>query len=520
MISLLRNSFKISSIYSINSVIYYLKKIPIIGVFLPNNMYEKKILKNIIYVLVNIYRLLKNIFFSFLYFFIIYFISTLLFPNNISNSFIYIYILFTLIGVLYSSKLFSSSSKNYFSVILFGMDAKKYVKANLVLEVSNKFIFQFIFLSIFFKFLNINLLYSIFLSIFSSCCLIISEGINLKYYVKYKSFLLNNRKCLLIVFIMFLLLSLPYFNIPIYFSVVFILCFLSIIIGVYFYNYLNNYEFYKILYKRINTLESVMTMDDDSFYSKQNILEIKDKDKFIDPNKIKGKEGYELFNTIFFERHKQILLRSAYICTLFILLGIIICFGIVSFMSKYKLQVNDILSNNLGIFLFIMYFINRGVVLTRAMFYHCDHAMLTFNFYRNPKVILSLFKTRLLTIVKVNLIPASVLGMGLFLIYLFVGGSLIDSLMIFVFIIVLSVFFSVHYLVLYYLMQPFNKNLEIKDFRYNLVCFLTYYIIYLLLDIRLSSLLFSLYGIIFTVAYILIALILVYKLAPKTFKLS
>ena len=30
----------------------------------------------------------------------------------------------------------------------------------------------------------------------------------------------------------------------------------------------------------------------------------------IDNKKIDGKNGYDLFNTIFFERHKEILLRS------------------------------------------------------------------------------------------------------------------------------------------------------------------------------------------------------------------
>lgn len=520
MINLLKSSFQISNVYSINSVIYYLKKIPIIGVFLPNNMYEMKNLKRFICFFIYLYYFLKNVFCYLFYFFIIYFISRFLFPNNISDAFIYVYILFTMIGILYSSNLFTTNKKNYFSVILFGMDAKSYFKSHLFLEIIIKLFFHTIFLLLFFNFLNINLLYSVFLMILSSLSLIISEGIHLKYYEKNNSLLLKNHKCFLLVLILCLELLLPYFHIPIYFSVIFILCFFSVLVGNYFCNYLNHYNGYKLIYKRINTLESVMYLDSDSFYSKQNILEINDKDKFINPNKIKNKKGYGLFNTIFFERHRQILLRSAYIYAFIIFLIVIICFGVIIFFPKYQLLVYDILSNHLGIFLFVMYFINRGLVLTKAMFYHCDHAMLSFNFYRNPKVILNLFKTRLLTIIKVNLIPAFVLSFGLFFIYIFVGGKFLEAIMILIFIIILSIFFSVHYLVLYYLLQPFNKNLDIKDFKYNIICFLTYYVTYSLMDIRLSSFLFSLYGIIFTIIYILISLILVYWLAPNTFKLK
>ena len=59
-----------------------------------------------------------------------------------------------------------------------------------------------------------------------------------------------------------------------------------------------------------------------------------------------------------------------------------------------------------------MYLINRGSVVTQAMFYNCDHAMLRYNFYREPDVILGLFKKRLTMLIKINLLPAIVIAIG------------------------------------------------------------------------------------------------------------
>ena len=59
-----------------------------------------------------------------------------------------------------------------------------------------------------------------------------------------------------------------------------------------------------------------------------------------------------------------------------------------------------------------MYFINRGAIVTQAMFFNCDHAMLGYNFYRERTTILELFKKRLTTLVKVNLLPAITIGIG------------------------------------------------------------------------------------------------------------
>lgn len=62
--------------------------------------------------------------------------------------------------------------------------------------------------------------------------------------------------------------------------------------------------------------------------------------------------------------------------------------------------------------------------------------------------------------------------------------------------------------------------MKIKSLTYLVITSLTYFISYMLTDFKTSSLTFSLLGLIITITYITIALIIVYKKAPTTFKIK
>ena len=143
-------------------------------------------------------------------------------------------------------------------------------------------------------------------------------------------------------------------------------------------------------------------------------------------------------------------------------------------------------------------------------------------FYRNKDVILNIFKQRLITLIKINLLPAIILAIFLPIIIYITGSTtnIIDYISIPLFIIVLSIFFSTHYLIIYYLLQPYNKKMQLKSISYMIVSFFTYFISYQLTKITLSPTIFSLLGIIITIIYIILGISLVYKYAPRTFKIK
>ena len=83
----------------------------------------------------------------------------------------------------------------------------------------------------------------------------------------------------------------------------------------------------------------------------------------------------------------------------------------------------------------------------------------------------------------------------------------------------MSAFFSVHYLTIYYLLQPYNAATEMKSGTYQLVLSATYFVCYLIMKMRMPTFVFGLACIAFCLIYAAAACLLVYRLAPDTFRL-
>ena len=179
------------------------------------------------------------------------------------------------------------------------------------------------------------------------------------------------------------------------------------------------------------------------------------------------------------------------------------------------------LLNFLPYFVFIMYAINRGTSFTQALFMNCDHSLLTYSFFKQPKMILRLFAIRLREIIKVNLLPAAVIGVGLAVLLYASGGTEnpLEYGVLIVSILSMSVFFSVHYLTIYYLLQPYNAGTEMKSGTYRLILMATYLVCYFLMQVRMPILLFGLLCIAFCLLYCGVACFLIYRFAPRTFRI-
>ena len=172
-------------------------------------------------------------------------------------------------------------------------------------------------------------------------------------------------------------------------------------------------------------------------------------------------------------------------------------------------------------FVFIMYAINRGTGFTKALFMNCDHSLLTYSFYKRPKFVLKLFQIRLLEIMKINAVPALVIGCGLALILYVSGGTdtPLNYAVLIVSILCMSLFFSIHYLTIYYLLQPYTAGTEMKSGTYRIILIVTYAVCYGLMNVRMPILVFGGACIMFCILYSIVACVLVYRFAPQTFKL-
>ena len=505
MINILLKTIEINTTYTVNSIIYFIRKLPIFNDLITNDIYKNNTLKKILGLFGIIFSITKSIFFKFLYFLVIYIISYKLFPNNQLLSYIHIYFVLTILGMFINNKLLNTSKKKYISIILLNMDATKYYKLNIIWNIITSTILNSIFLYIFIKvILNSSIIYSIILVIFTLNIRLIGESLNIMFFKKYKYMWYTNT--LLYFSILTILLAaclLPYLNVYIPINIIKVITIVTSIFGVISLIYLFKVKDYKLIYKKISSIVDAMNKENEKDYLKQAMVEVKNKDKEIDKRIIEKKKGYDLFNTIFFERHKEILLRSAKKYSVILIIFYIILSYIMITKSNYNKSIAELLHLKLSIFIIVMFFINRGSIITQAMFFNCDHAMLKFNFYREPK-------------------PAFIIGIGN-IILLFISKndySYLTYITTFLFIISLSIFFSVHYLCMYYLQQPYNKDLEIRKVSYSITNLVTCILCYKLSDIVMTSEKLSIFGIIFVIIYVIISLRLVYKLAPRTFKIN
>lgn len=521
MLRTLKIALDIDIAYSVNSFIYVLRRLPIFCDLLTEDVYQSKVIKKIISILGLIFSSCRAIFLKFMYFFTIFFMTYKLFPDTMVKSFFHIYFVLTFLGLFINNKLLNTSKKKYFSLLVFNMDATKFFKANMFWNSLTSLLLNTICLFGFGLLLASPIKYIAMLIIYTFFIRFIGETLNILFYKKYNYIWYSNTTIYFIILVGLLgVCALPFFNIFIPLNAMLVATIFCTIFGILSLSYLLKVEDYKLLYKRLSLVTNVMDSKNEKDYLCQAMVEVNKKDHKISAKKLQGKKGYDYFNTIFFERHKEILLRSAKKYSLIAIIIYLILIYLATTNQNYSSSISSFLNNRLGWFVIIIFFINRGAIITQAMFLNCDHAMLTYNFYRERKMILGLFKKRLLTVIKVNLLPATIIGIGNMILLTITTANIISILTTFIFIISLSILFSVHYMVTYYLLQPFNKELEVKKSSYSFVIMFTYFITYTFTDLIIDSVTLSIFGIILTIIYTVSSLLLVSMFAPKTFKLN
>ena len=523
MLSTFILSFKLKNTYRVNSIIYSIKQLPIIRKILKANFYKSKALKiigNIISIIIE----LCNIFLGkLIYIFLCIFSIYPTYKTNNPNLFIHIFLFLTLIGAIMNTYMFNPTKDKYYAMIIMNMDAKKYTLSNYIYAMIKTFIGFMPFTIIFGLLLKVPLYICILMPLFVVFCKTTYSAYILRNFNKTKIALNENnldKKTWIIIGILLLIAYLlPYINIVINEYIFIIFFIISLILFIIGFKTINSFNKYKQIYKQILTNENVYAVENAK--STKQIKERSSKQIELDKNFTSTKHGFAYFHELFVKRHSKILTKaikkqSIVVIFIFVILTIVVLTN-----KDIAKKVNAILLVSLPYFVFVMYMLNRGTSLTEAMFMNCDHSMLTYRIYRTPKVILGVFKERLKTLMIINLIPALLIGSGLsFLLYISGGtNETLNYIILFVSIIAMSIFFSVHYLVMYYLLQPYNVNTEIKSSTYSLIQGLTYFVCYFFIGEQLPTFYFGLATIIFSITYSLISLYLVYKFAPKTFKL-
>lgn len=520
MLKSFRQSFSLKCTMHTNMLIHALRQVPLLKKLLTGDLYAEEGFKIVARVLVILFEIASTFAVKALYVAAMILLPTLLYSEagmDRSSVFLHFMLLLTLAGGISNGKFLILKRITDYAVNLLRMDARRYTLANFLYTLVRVIVGFLPFTLIFGLLCKVPLAVCLLLPFCIAGCKMIFAAISLKYYQKFD--ILPDQSKLSLLYIIVLTAGayvMPAFGltIPKFVSVSALL--LMIPVGLACWRVLIGFDKYKEMLSRC-------LRKNQEFMNKSKHVQRDASRKAIsaDTGITSSRSGFEFLNELFIKRHSKILWSNSLIISavlVFILAAAIIV------MIRYPKTKETLNSGVLGILpfsTFLLYALNRGTGFTQACFMNCDHCLLTYSFYKKPKNILRMFRIRLREIIKINLLPAAIIGIGYVTVLAFSGGTErpIDYLLLLGAPVCMSIFFSVHYLTIYYLMQPYTAGSELKNGLYSVVTTVTYMACYFLMQRHLPLLQFGIVCMIFCISYCIIACILVYFLAHKTFKL-
>lgn len=516
-------AFRLKNTYRTNAILYWLRSLPGLKRLLPVSLYARPGLKRFANLLALLWEVVSAFLGKALYLGLMVFLVSGQLGRAPANTFVHLFFFLTLAGGFMNTFLFDPSRDKYYAMFLLRMDARAYTLATY-------FYFLFKMLA---GFLPFTLLFGLASGVSLGVCLLMPLFV-CAVKLCMGAFILwdcrtgervrsENLPTALVWCAAAVLIAaaygLPALGITLGGQLFTVFCVPALVGAVFAARYVVRFAHYRQVYRTLLDPSAFAINSSDA--SAQALRSTYQKKLDADLTQTSRAHGYRYFNELFMKRHSRLLTRSAKRIALVetVILGALLAACLL--VPEVSQQVNELMLTFLPYFLFILYLVNRGQGITLAMFINCDHSMLTYRFYRQPKVILALFRERLKYVIAINLLPAGVIALGLPLLLFATGGTTqpLNYLALFVSILSMSVFFSVHWMVMYYLLQPYDLNLKAKSPAFSVVNMLTYVVCYVAIGKRLPTLAFGTAVTVFCILYVLAALVLAYRLAPRTFKL-
>ena len=520
MNKILKVSFSLKNTYRVNTILYSIKQIPLLKKLLPDELYAVKGFKTAACVLSVLWEIASAFVGKMLYFIVVGWTASLYGNTESNNVFLHILLFLTVTGAFTKLNLFDPTRDKYYAMMLMRMDAYKYTIVNYFYAMIKTAV-GFLPCTLFFGNLwNLPLWFCLVLPLSVVGAKMSVAAWSIWDYEKngldYNESALTKKVLLWGAVLLAAAYGLPAAGIVIPEGISMALFAAAVPCGGAAVLKIISFKNYREIYQQL--LHNMFSQMDNA----KNISKTMSESSIsADISITSRRSGFEYLNELFVKRHKKILWRaSVRISAVCAAIAFAAVAGVLIFPDFAK-NINKVIMTCLPYFVFIMYMINRGTGFTRALFMNCDHSLLTYSFYKQPKFILKLFSIRLREIIKVNALPALVIGAGLAAVLYASGGT--DNGMNYIVLIVsvlcMSAFFSVHYLTIYYLLQPYNAATEMKSGTYQLVLSATYFVCYLIMKMRMPTFVFGLACIAFCLIYAAAACLLVYRLAPDTFRL-
>lgn len=526
-----------------NKMLFYLQKFPMFGKKIPNRFYNAKIFKNVITVIGAIGAILNQFFTKALYFGILLLASLILVEVNPDShqeiSIVFKNFLFFLSIISGSiSKIKQIDPSDLFDILCIRylqMEPKRYYQAQMVLQYGFFFITYSLILGIVFAIIGESIIQALFFTILLIGLRFVSQVLYLFMFQPEKELPIRNYTILSLASVAIGCFLAPMYGydyispaLPNLFGLGAAVTGL-VLIGITM-PILKNTTKYRKIVRTILTTEKIK--ETESLMSEAESITVQVDDDVLDEDSSFTTEtettGISYINNIFFERldhlfKKRIRIAVAVLAFLFIVVSAVL-FGVQQF-GVIEITSADTESLFSGAWHIVIIYVSSlaylGEHFTKFCFYNMDRVLMKNNYYRQPEYLLESIWIRLKYAIRFNLPIFITVIVGTTLVYFISGGrSILVLLLAYLSSAVLMVFFSVHYLFLYYLIQPYTENMENKSPIYSIASFITFYApLVLLQEVEVMSSIVIVYIYAFILIYLVIGLLAVTKIAPKRFKL-
>jgi hypothetical protein len=562
------------SIIGYNSLVFALKKTPVIGNLIPDKLYSTTFLKVIywiFHVIVEVFKLFIGKIFGLG---MIYLAAFLLSDQYIEHEMVqgvsrsvmygnlglFIFLLYAFCGILIRVPYFNCTTEKEYLVFMLRMDAKKLNETLIWYDLAKLFI-GYVMAGIFAVITGAPFWLWLGIPVLALAVKFLGIGLQILSF-RFKSRLHKSLKISAVAYLIRLALVLlagPFFIVFVangYFIPMLqmvIITVLTVIAGIWglavFLKTDSNLH-RRALHDNISKTEVKATSQYDNTKS---FKKIKAK------GTVKGdKKGFEYLNALFVKRHWTMLCMKPVIFTIIVAAVMILLSGefIYGYYSRYGADNcwNMVITNIINFFTFrgfsdallpvgndpafeFFRYVAQSHLLalmiplsisdnsfknTQAMFINCDNSLMTFSFFKQREKIIKLFDIRLKQLIKINIGPVVSLGLFADLILFVTGGQsypgeyLVTILVGFM----LSILTSVTWLALYYLFQPFTTSVVAKSGAYRITSIIIYSVASILVWVPLVSYILAPVLLVFTAGYVFFLRNRVYKLAPKTWKIK
>lgn len=519
-----------------NKVLYYIEKIPVIGRTLSGKYYNAKYIESWLHYVCLIIAFLFSLVKKVLFFILLYFISDLLriFVERITLPQENIFFTVVVVTLLISGTLFKSffidtiNEQDILAIKIFRIPPTKYYQLKLTMDFVSYFVLNSLALGLIYYFSNGSVILGP-LIIFSVVCIrTLSTWVMIKFYKQGLNPLNEFWSWMTIIASLVIgFLTVGGFFLGLYLPVDWILnpwfvLLISSLLALGIWGWTKETGLDSIVYRSLS-FETLKTHQNrmDNLQTSTVTLEETDFKAVRHEEQLSEKTGIDYLNALFFERTRHYIFAHIKRRLTFTLIGCAVLIGFTT-ITGFTFTESQQFFYVVGLVSFIAsnYFY-YSEEFSKFCFYNLDRKLMKYRFYREPDIVMRSIKIRFYKAIKLNLPVLMIIMLFTTLLFLISDSLSLWALLLSLgFQFILMLFYSLNYLILYYLIQPYTESMKTKSFVYKAVnlLFLSFLFFSFNIDIDFLPIIIPVVTV-FMLLYVIGGLIGVYKYSPKNFKL-